>query len=91
MTESGSAGWELGKDGQPLCIPIWPRELDDVREWCREHCLGDYLIVLDRRVAFERREDAALASICGAQRTISGGTRCSPALRRNPVASQRAR
>ena len=64
MTKSGS-GWELGKDGQPLSIPIWPRDLVDVREWCRAHCRGDYFIVLDRRVVFERREDAARASICG--------------------------
>ena len=62
MTDSGS-GWELGKDGQPLSIPIWPRDLGDVREWCREHCRGDYVIVLARRVAFERREDAALATL----------------------------
>jgi hypothetical protein len=62
MVESGS-GWELGKDGQPLSIPIWPHDLDDVGAWCAEHCLGDYVVVLDRRVAFERREDAALASL----------------------------
>jgi hypothetical protein len=62
MTEAAT-GWELGEDGRHFSIPIWPRDLDSVREWCRENCLGDFMVVLDRRVVFARREDAALATL----------------------------
>jgi len=55
--------WELGRNGKHLSIPIRPHEVDAVREWCAEHCEGDFLIVLGRRIVFERRDDAALASL----------------------------
>jgi len=38
-------------------------DLDEVRAWLAENCGGDYLIVLGKRVVFERREDAALAVV----------------------------
>lgn len=56
-------GWELDEKGQPFSIPIRPRDLPDVRAWCAEYCLGDFLIDLGRRVLFERRDDAALATM----------------------------
>jgi hypothetical protein len=57
------AGWELGEEGQQFSIPISPREADDVRAWWRVRYRGDFLIVLGRRVVFERRKDAALATL----------------------------
>ena len=38
-------------------------DLDEVRAWCSVNCEGDFLIVLDRRVLFQSREDAALATL----------------------------
>ena len=62
MTE-GSTGWELGDDGQPISIPISPRDADDVRAWCSKVCRGDFIICLGRRVVFAKRDDAALATL----------------------------
>jgi hypothetical protein len=56
-------GSEFGGDGQPFSIPILPRDADKVRAWCNERCDGDFLIVLGRRVVFERRGEAALAAL----------------------------
>lgn len=61
MTET--AEWELHDDGSPLTIPILYCDADEVRRWCAENCEGDYLISLGRSVAFQFREDAALATL----------------------------
>lgn len=58
-----ATGWELGPDGEPFSIPIRPRDLPDVRARCAEHCGGDHIVVLGRRVLFERREEEALAAL----------------------------
>jgi hypothetical protein len=56
-------GWELGRDGKHLSIPIRPHDAEVVREWCAAHCEGDFLLVLGRRIVFERRDDAAFATL----------------------------
>ncbi|GAA0576880.1 hypothetical protein GCM10009416_14330 [Craurococcus roseus] len=63
MTTAPSAGWERHEDGTHIAIPIPPAKVDEVRAWCAEHCAGDYMIVLGRRVVFQSREDAALATL----------------------------
>jgi hypothetical protein len=55
--------WELHEDGSPICIPIAFDDADEVRRWCAENCEGDYLMSLGRCVVFQRREDAALATL----------------------------
>lgn len=55
--------WEFLDDGGCISIPIRPRDLDDVREWCRENCQGDFLIDLGRRILFQLRDDAAVATL----------------------------
>ena len=55
--------WERHGDGTYISVPIAPALIDEVRAWCGEHCRGDYLIVLGRRVLFQSREDAALATV----------------------------
>lgn len=55
--------WERHADGQHISIPISPSDLDEVRAWCGEHCRGDFMVVLGRRVVFQSREDAALATM----------------------------
>ena len=62
MTAEADAGWERRHNGACICVPIAPADLDDVRAWCNENCVSDFLIVLDRRVLFQSREDAALAT-----------------------------
>ncbi len=59
----GAVVWDRKEDGTHIAVPIAGRDLDEVREWLAENCEGDYLIVLGRRVVFERREDAALAVV----------------------------
>ncbi len=56
-------GWERHPGGEYISIPIYARDLDDVRRWCSENCVGDFLIDLGRRVVFQPREDAALATL----------------------------
>ncbi len=51
------------EDGGYFAVPIDPRDLDAVRAWCCENCLGDFIPVLGRRVLFERHDDAALAAL----------------------------
>lgn len=63
MAAGTATYWERHADGAYISIPIEPGDLDEVRAWCGEHCRGDFMIVLDRRVVFERREDAALATL----------------------------
>ncbi len=63
MTVAPDAAWERHADGQHISIPIDPASLDEVREWCRKNCEGDSLIVLGRRVVFQSRGDAALATM----------------------------
>ncbi len=55
--------WERHSCGAYISIPINPRDLDAAREWCNENCEGDFLIILGRRMIFQFREDAALATI----------------------------
>jgi hypothetical protein len=62
MAEADTA-WERHPGGAYISIPINPRDLDEVRAWCSENCEGDYLIDLGRRVLFQSREDAALATM----------------------------
>lgn len=63
MRAQSDAGWEHHADGQHISVPIDPANLDEVRIWCSENCEGDFLIVLGRRVVFQSREDAALATL----------------------------
>ncbi len=63
MTVEADAAWERHPDGAYISVPIDPHDLDEVRAWCAENCIGDFLIVLDRRVLFQSREDAALATL----------------------------
>jgi hypothetical protein len=58
-----NADWERHHDGAYISIPIYARDLHKVRAWCKANCSGDFLIVLDRRVLFQSREDAALATL----------------------------
>ena len=60
---SPATEWERHADGTHLSIPIRPRDADDVRAWCEVNCRGDFLIDRGRRVVFQSREDAALATI----------------------------
>ena len=55
--------WERHGDGQHISIPIPSGDADEVRKWCGEHCLGDYMVVLGRRVVFQLAEDAAIATL----------------------------
>jgi hypothetical protein len=55
--------WERHNDGSYISIPIRPRDLDAVREWCAENCEGDFLIDLGRRIIFQLRDDAMLATL----------------------------
>lgn len=55
--------WERHEDGQHISIPILSGDADEVRAWCGENCEGDFLIDLGRRVVFQSREDAALATL----------------------------
>lgn len=63
MTTAPSTEWERLEDGTHIAIPISPGDADEVRAWCAEHCMGDYMIVLGGRVVFQRGEDAALATL----------------------------
>ncbi len=63
MTEGAAADWDRKDDGGYIAISAAGCDLDEVRGWCAENCIGDYLIVLGLRVVFERREDAALAVV----------------------------
>lgn len=60
---TGTTEWELGDDGSPICIPISYCDAEELRRWCAENCEGDYLISLARHVLFQRRDDAALATL----------------------------
>jgi hypothetical protein len=55
--------WDRHDDGQYLSVPIRYADLDEVRAWCGDNCEGDFVIVLGRRVLFQSREDAALATL----------------------------
>ena len=57
------AEWERHPCGAYISIPIRPRDLEKVREWCSVNCQGDYLIDLGRRILFQLRDDAALATL----------------------------
>ena len=63
MTAVAAAVWDRKEDDTYVAVPIAGHDLDEVREWLAENCTGDYLIVLGRRVVFERREDAALTLV----------------------------
>ena len=58
-----AADWERHACGAYISIPIRPCDLDDVRDWCIQNCQGDFLVDLGRRVLFQLREDAALATL----------------------------
>ena len=60
---SPATEWERHADGTHISIPIRPRDLDGVRAWCGVNRRGDFLIDRGRRVVFQSREDAALATI----------------------------
>jgi hypothetical protein len=55
--------WERHEDGSPISVPISYDDAAEVRRWCAENCIGDYLISLNRCVMFQRAEDAALATL----------------------------
>jgi hypothetical protein len=63
MIVDAAMEWERFDDGSYISIPIYPRGLDDVRYWRKENCQGDSPIDLDRRVRFQFREDAVLATL----------------------------
>jgi hypothetical protein len=63
MMVDAAMEWERFDDGSYISIPIYPRDLDDVRDWCIENCEGDFVIDLGRRIIFQFREDAALATL----------------------------
>ena len=63
MTAGVAVDWDRGDDGGYVAISVAGRDLDEVRAWLAGNCEGDYLIVLGRRVVFERRKDAALAVV----------------------------
>lgn len=63
MTVEVNAGRERHPDGSYLSIPVYRRDLNEVRAWCNENCGGDFLIVIGPRVVFQLREDAALATL----------------------------
>ena len=63
MMVDGVVQWERHSDGSYILVPIRPRDLDDVRAWCIENCRGDFLIDLGRRVLFQLRDDAGLATL----------------------------
>jgi len=63
MRVEGNSDWDRQSDGSYISIPIRYSDLDDLREWCVENCIGDYIIDLGRRVIFERHDDAALAAL----------------------------
>ena len=63
MTAETIGGWERYPDGSYISTPIRYADLDEVRVWCTENCRGDFVIVLGRRVLFQSREDAALATL----------------------------
>ena len=63
MTVEADAAWERHPDGAYISVPIDPPDLDEVRAWCPGNCIGNYLIVPGRKIAFERSEDAALAAL----------------------------
>ena len=63
MRAGAAVGWDRTEDGSHIAVPIAGHDLDEVRECLAENCTGDYLIVLGRRVVFERREDAAVTLV----------------------------
>ncbi len=63
MTVEANAAWERHHDGAYISVPIYAHDLHEVRAWCSVNCESDFLIVLDRRVLFQSREDAALATL----------------------------
>ncbi len=63
MTAGAAAGWDRKDDGTHIAVPIAGRDPEEGRQWLAENCTGDYLIVLGRRIVFERREDEALALV----------------------------
>ena len=63
MTAEAGADWDRKEGGAYIAVPIAGRDLDEVRAWCAENSVGDFLIVLGQQVVFERREDAALAVV----------------------------
>ena len=63
MSAGAAAGWDRKDDGTHIAVSVAGRDLDEVRAWCAENCMADYLIVLGQRVVFERRGDAALAVV----------------------------
>ncbi len=50
-------------DGSYIAIPIRYEDAVEVRHWCAEHCLGDFLISLGRSVIFQFANAAALAAL----------------------------
>jgi hypothetical protein len=58
-----AAEWERHACDAYISIPIRPRDLEEVREWCTENCQGDFLIDLGRRVLFQLWDDAVLATL----------------------------
>ena len=53
----------IGGDPSSLDPLAVERDADEVRAWCAEHCIGDYMVVLGREVVFQFAEDAALATL----------------------------
>ncbi len=63
MTAEAATGWERYPGGEYICVPVYARDLDDVRAWCGDNCRGDFLIALGPQVVFQLRDDAALATL----------------------------
>ncbi len=63
MTAGADTAWERHLNGEHISIPIAPADLDEMRMWCGENCVGDFLIHLGPLVVFQLRQDAALATM----------------------------
>jgi hypothetical protein len=63
MTVAEMSDWQLHDDGSHISVRIAYGDAAEVRHWCAENCMGDYVISLGRCVLFQRRQDAALATL----------------------------
>lgn len=63
MMVDAAMEWERFDDGSYISLSIYPRDLDDVREWCAKNCEGNFVIDLGRRILFQRQNNAVLATL----------------------------
>jgi hypothetical protein len=63
VTALGAADEGLGPVGGYYPVPVSPARIDEIKAWCSEHVIGDWLPVLGRRILFQRADEAALAAL----------------------------